>query len=282
MDLAEAMLVAETAAKRAGATMKEAFLSMRTACDVKSTSVDLVTETDKKCERLVQETIRKAYPMHGFIGEEESSEQGYVKAITDSPTWICDPLDGTTNFVHRFPFVCVCVALAIDKRVVLGVVYNPILDECFTAMRGSGAYRNGMPIHVSEEMELTKSLLATEVGVARDAETMRAIYERITKITPHIRGLRCCGSCALNMCGVAMGRLDAFYEIGFGGPWDVAAAGIVLEEAGGELLDPIGGPFDLMSRRVLATNGKLGGPLSELIGSCIPCLKEPQPKETAG
>mmetsp|Transcript_10240 Transcript_10240/g.62560 ORF Transcript_10240/g.62560 Transcript_10240/m.62560 type:complete len:320 (-) Transcript_10240:1624-2583(-) len=278
MDVEHAKEVAERAARRAGAALREAFAAPRGGCDAKSTSVDLVTETDRTCEKLVQDTVREAYPTHQFIGEEESSLQGFVNQLTDAPTWICDPLDGTTNFVHRFPFVCVCVALAVEKKVVVGVVYNPILEECFVAVRGSGATLNGRPIHVSDESELGKSILATEVGVVRDAETMDAIYGRLRKLTENLRGLRCCGSCALNMCGVAMGRLDAFFEIGFGGPWDVAAAGLIVEEAGGMVQDPSGGPFDLFARRVLASNGKIGPAIAETIQQCSTCPHEPQAK----
>lgn len=276
MDLDQAREVAEKAARRAGVALRDAFEAPRGSWDAKSTSVDLVTETDRTCEKLVQETVKEAYPTHQFIGEEESSAQGFVHQLTDAPTWICDPLDGTTNFVHRFPFVCVCVALAVERRVVVGVVYNPVLEECFVAVRGRGAALNGKPIHVSEETDLGKAILATEVGVARDAETMDAIYQRLRMLTQNVRGLRCCGSCALNMCGVAMGRLDAFFEIGFGGPWDVAAAGLVLEEAGGKMQDPAGGPFDLFARRVLASNGKVGDAIAQTIGQCPTCPTEPQ------
>ncbi len=128
--------------------------------------------------------------------------------------------------MHSFPFVCVSIALIINKRVVVGVVHNPVLNETYTATRGGGARLNGAPISVSETAGLGSAVFATEVGTTRDAETVDAIFSRVRALTAATRGVRCCGSCAVNLCGVAMGRLDAFYEIGFGGCWDVAAGGL--------------------------------------------------------
>jgi len=178
--------------------------------------------------------------------------------------------------VHSFPFVCTCVALVVNKQVVVGVVHNPILGETFTAERGCGAYLNGRPISASPETQLDKALVATEIGVHRDFETMMAIMERIMKLSSASRSMRACGSCAMNICGVAMGRLDAFFEIGFGGCWDVAAASLILEEAGGKVLDPSGSPFDIMGRRVLATNAHLATPISDILGACFTGPSEPE------
>ena len=197
---------------------------------------------------------------------------------------------GTTNFVHQFPFVCTCIGFAVNKQVagrgregrvrgwrngkgeigvsvsvmcadapfrpsqvVVGVVYAPILNELFVAVRGQGATLNGAPITVSAETDLAKALLATEVGVTRDAETVAAIFDRVQRCAASTRSVRATGSCAMNMCSVAMGRLDAFYEVGFGGPWDVAGASLIVEEAGGVLsnMQAEGAPFDITTRRVL-------------------------------
>eukprot|EP00793_Prasinoderma_coloniale_P005671 PRCOL_00004145-RA len=218
--------------------------------------VDLVTETDKACEELILGRLRAEFPSHCFIGEEESATGG-TPELTDAPTWMVDPLDGTTNFVHRFPFSCVCVGLAVDKKAVVGVVHNPILKETFHAQRGQGAFLNGERISVSSTDTPKKALVATEIGTSRDVATMDNIMRRVRAVCESSRSLRCSGSCAMNMVGVACGRLDAFYEDGFGGPWDCAAAAVVVEEAGGAVSDIDGGDFDLMARRVLATNGKL-------------------------
>ncbi|PWZ53871.1 Inositol monophosphatase 3 [Zea mays] len=238
--------------------------------------VDLVTETDKACEDLIFNHLRKHFPDHKFIGEEESAALGATADLTDDPTWIVDPLDGTTNFVHGFPFVCVSVGLTIGKIPTVGVVFNPIMNELFTAVRGKGAFLNGSPIKASSQDELVKALLVTEdllrksagdtkliiilidqAGTNRDKTTVDDTTNRINRLLYKIRSIRMCGSLALNMCGVACGRLDLCYEIGFGGPWDVAAGAVILQEAGGLVFDPSGGEFDLMSRRMAGSNSLL-------------------------
>ena len=275
-EYAEYLAVAKKAAEGAGELIRMAFNSEDKGVQSKGLSADLVTATDEACENLIRSTIMEAFPDHKFIGEEEVAKTGRIPELGPEPTWMCDPLDGTTNFVHGFPFVCSCVGLVINKQVVAGVVYNPVLEEMFTAARGAGAFLNGEPISVSEQPDIQRALCATEIGVHRDFETMMAIMERLMKVISSTRSIRCSGSCAMNMCGVAMGRLDIFFEIGFGGCWDVAAASIVLEEAGGRVLDPAGGPFDIMGRRVLVTNSQLAGPISEILGGCFTGPNEPE------
>lgn len=264
--LQSCLAVAQEAATEAGLCIATAFSSDKQVENKYDNNVDLVTETDKECEEKIVSKIRQAFPAHKFIGEEESSKSG-TPELTDDPTWMIDPLDGTTNFVHGFPFVCVSIGLTINKEVVLGVVHNPILGETFTAIKGCGAFLNGKPIRCSEHSSLAKCLLATEVGVSRDESSMKAIMGRVQAVVSKCRGVRCAGSCAMNMCGVAMGRLDAFYEIGFGGPWDCAGASCILKEAGGAVLDPAGGPFNVMSRRVLASNQHLGPQIASVIAT---------------
>ncbi|CAI5483792.1 unnamed protein product [Closterium sp. Yama58-4] len=193
-------------------------------------AVDLVTETDKQCEALIMQHISATYPSHKFIGEEESSVHGTAR-LSDDPTWMVDPLDGTTNFVHRYPFVCVSIGLAISKAVVVGVVFNPILNEMFTAMRGHGAMLNDEPIHASSQTHMGSALLATEIGTKRDVGTVAGLTGRITNLLFQLRSLRLSGSCALNLVGVACGRLDLFYEIGFGGPLGCSSG--VADSGGG-------------------------------------------------
>lgn len=186
-------------------------------------------------------------------------------------------MDGTTNFVHRYPFVCTSIALVFKKEVVIGVVFNPIMKELFTAIKGQGAFLNGQPIRVSTKNQLDQALLATEIGVSRDVEVMDAIFDRIRSVTAKMRSIRCSGACALNLCSVACGRIDAMYEVGFGGCWDCAAGALMVTEAGGEMLDPSGSPFDVMARRVLGANAHLGKPVAGIIASCKSSNKEPQP-----
>ncbi|KAL4585363.1 hypothetical protein LXL04_009982 [Taraxacum kok-saghyz] len=217
-------------------------------------SVDLVTETDKSCEDLIFNHLKQHFPSHKFIGEETTAANG-VTQLTDEPTWIVDPLDGTTNFVHGFPFVCVSIGLTIRKVPTVGVVYNPIMDELFTAIDGKGAFLNGNPIKVSSQSELVTSLLATEqAGTKRDKATLDATTNRINSLLYKVRSIRMGGSCALGLCGVACGRIDLFYELGFGGPWDVAAGAVIVKEAGGLIFDPSGNDFDITAQRIAASN----------------------------
>ncbi|MEW5314595.1 MAG: hypothetical protein WDW38_006078 [Sanguina aurantia] len=217
----------------------------------------------------------EAFPSHLFIGEEGSAEQGFASELTDEPTWMCDPLDGTTNFVHSFPFVCVSIALVIKKKVVVGVVYNPVMKELFTAVTGRGATLNGNPISCSNATSLGSALLATEVGTSRSTPTLDATFTRVRTLTSAMRAVRCCGSCALNLCGVACGRLDAFYEVGFGGCWDAAAGALIVVEAGGAVSDTNGAELDVMGRRVLASNKVLAPALVQLLAGCVDSPEEP-------
>ncbi|KAH9315402.1 hypothetical protein KI387_024029, partial [Taxus chinensis] len=242
------------AANRAGKMISTNFYKDKTV--EHKGQVDLVTETDKACEELVFEFLKQKYPDHKFIGEETSAVYG-TDELTENPTWIIDPVDGTTNFVHRFPFVCISIGLTIGKVPTVGVVYNPIIGELFTAVRGRGAYLNGQPISSSSQSEIGNALLAAEVGVVRDKETVDVTTDRINGLLFKVRSLRMTGSCALNLCGIACGRLDICYELGFGGPWDVAAAVVIIQEAGGCVFDPSGDEVNIMSRRIAASNGFL-------------------------
>ncbi|XP_058196891.1 inositol-phosphate phosphatase-like [Rhododendron vialii] len=247
----EFLAVAIDAAKKAGDVIRKGFYVTKHV--EHKGQVDLVTETDKACEDLIFNHLKQHFPNHKFIGEETTAAYG-VTELTDEATWIVDPLDGTTNFVHGFPFVCVSIGLTIEKVPVVGVVYNPIMDELFTGIHGKGAFLNGNPIKVSSQSELVKSLLCTEAGTKRDKPTVDATTNRINSLLFKVRSLRMCGSCALDLCGIACGRLDLFYELGFGGPWDVAGGAVIVKEAGGVIFDPSGKEFDITSQRVAASN----------------------------
>jgi inositol-phosphate phosphatase / L-galactose 1-phosphate phosphatase len=165
--------------------------------------------------------------------------------------------------------------------VVVGVVNNPILRELYTATDTGGAFLNGTPIRVSETVELRHALLATEIGTLRDNESVAAIFERVCAAVEPSRSIRQCGSCAMNMVGTASGRLDAMFEIGFGGPWDVAAASVIVTEAGGVVLDPTGAPFDVMCRRVLCGTPAIAQKLAEILKDGKLSSKEPGPPASA-
>ncbi|CAN6552628.1 unnamed protein product [Malus baccata var. baccata] len=260
--LAQFLSSAVDAAKKAGQIIRKGFYETKHV--EHKGQVDLVTETDKACEDLIFNDLKQLYPTHKFIGEETTAANG-VTELTDDPTWIVDPLDGTTNFVHGFPFVCVSIGLTIGKIPTVGVVYNPIMDELFTGIRGGGAFLNGNPIKVSAKNELVKSLLATEVGVKRDNLTVDATTGRINRLLFKVRSIRMSGSCALNLCGIACGRIDLFYELGFGGPWDVAGGAVIVTEAGGCVYDPSGKEFGITSQRVAASNPLLKDAFVEVL-----------------
>ncbi|CAH1269417.1 IMPA1 [Branchiostoma lanceolatum] len=254
-------------ARQAGEEIRRAFSSEK-RIETKSCAVDLVTETDQKVEKMIISTLREKFPTHSFIGE-ESAAAGEKVELTDNPTWIIDPLDGTTNFVHGFPFVAVSIALSVNKEVVVGVVYNAILDQMFTGQLGKGAFMNGKPIRVSGQEDIKKCLLIGELGKSRVKEkldkvfsNLRAFYNEENKT----HGCRVLGSPALDMCQVASGSGDACYMFGAYGidVWDIAAGGLIVRESGGVVWDTTGGPFDMMSKRVLcASSEKLARTIAE-------------------
>ncbi|KAG2273414.1 hypothetical protein Bca52824_067969 [Brassica carinata] len=248
------LAAAVDAAQKAGQVIRKGFYETKHV--EHKGQVDLVTETDKGCEELVFNHLKQLFPNHKFIGEETTAANG-VTELTDEPTWIVDPLDGTTNFVHGFPFVCVSIGLTIGKVPVVGVVYNPIMDEMFTGVQGKGAFLNGKPIKVSTQSELVTALLLAEAGTKRDKATLDDATNRINSLLTKVRSLRMGGSCALDLCGVACGRGDIFYEIGFGGPWDIAAGIVIVREAGGLIFDPSGKELDITSQRIAASNASL-------------------------
>lgn len=196
--------------------------------------------------------IRSKFPDHQFIGEEESSEGKKVE-LTDAPTWIIDPIDGTMNFVHSFPHSAISIALLVKKVTEIGIVFNPVLGQKFTAQRGRGAFYNGAQIHVSDEKDLSKALVMVEFGTNRESEKVRVIMENLGKLVRKCHGLRCLGGAVLNICMVALGAAECAYDLG-AHAWDYAASEFIVREAGGVTMDPSGGAFDLMSRRLLVAN----------------------------
>ncbi|XP_026857032.2 inositol monophosphatase 1 [Electrophorus electricus] len=250
----EAMDHAVALAKKAGEIVRDALQNeMKIMC--KSSSVDLVTKTDQKVEQLIIDSVKEKFPNHGFIGE-ESVAAGQPCLLTDDPTWIVDPVDGTTNFVHGYPFVAVCIGFAVNKMLEFGVVYSCIEDKMYTARRGKGAFCNGDPLQVSDQKEINQSIIATEFGSSRDPEVVDKIFSNMRKILClPVHGIRGSGSAAVNMCLVAAGCVEAYYEVGIH-CWDVAAAAVIVAEAGGVLVDLEDGPLDLMSRRILAANNE--------------------------
>ncbi|XP_012595466.1 inositol monophosphatase 1-like isoform X2 [Microcebus murinus] len=250
----ECMDYAVTLARQAGEVVREALKDEKNVM-LKSSPVDLVTATDQKIEKMLISSIKEKYPSHSFIGE-ESVAAGEKCVLTDNPTWIIDPIDGTTNFVHKFPFVAVSIGFAINKKIEFGVVYSCVEDKMYTGRKGKGAFCNGQKLQVSKQEDISKSLLITELGSSRTPEVVRTTLANMEKLfCVPIHGIRGVGTAATNMCLVATGGADAYYEMGIH-CWDVAGGAIIVTEAGGVLMDVTGGPFDLMSRRIIAANSR--------------------------
>lgn len=255
--------------KTAGVLVRDAIKKKKTI-EIKSSAVDLVTESDKAVEKLLISGLMSTFPDHKFIGE-ESVAAGEKCVLTDDPTWIIDPIDGTMNFVHSFPHTCISVGLWVNKAAEVGIIYNPILEQMFTAIKGKGAFLNGEKISTSGETDLSKSLVFAEVGSSRDSEKMDTVITNFTTLLSKVHGVRSMGSCTLNMCYVAMGGGDVYFEFGIHA-WDLAAASLVVTEAGGVVIDTEGGPFDLMRRRVLCASTQ------ELAEKISKILKQYQPE----
>ncbi|XP_064615160.1 inositol monophosphatase 1-like [Liolophura sinensis] len=247
-DMAKIYEVAVKIAKDAGGMIREAF-RLDQVIQTKEGAMDLVTETDQNVEKYITDMVEESFPTHSFIGE-ESVAAGKKCELTDNPTWIVDPIDGTTNFVHRFPFVAVSIAVAVNKDIEIGVVYNPIQDQLYTARKGQGAFVNGKPLKVSGKENLGEALLLGEFGADRNPENFKTKMDNFHKIMLQARGMRSLGSAALNMCMIASGVNDGYIEYGIH-IWDIAAGYLILREAGGVVLDPSGDAVDLCSRSVL-------------------------------
>ncbi|XP_056378240.1 inositol monophosphatase 1 [Hyla sarda] len=250
----ECMEFAVQVARQAGAVICAA-MKEEVSVMLKSSPADLVTATDQKVEEMIISSIKEKYPSHSFIGE-ESVAAGQGSTLTDNPTWIIDPIDGTTNFVHRFPFVAVSIGFAVNKQVEFGVVYSCVEDKMYTGRKGKGAHCNGQKLQVSGQKDITKSMIITELGSNRNPEVIKTVLSNMERLLCiPIHGIRAVGTAAVNMCLVATGGADAYYEMGIH-CWDMAAASVIVTEAGGIVLDAKGGPFDLMSCRVIAASSK--------------------------
>lgn len=252
--------VAINAAAKTGEWIKSRLgssLSMAT----KYSAQDLVTEVDKGAEQMIRRLILTHFPDHVILGEEgvepgpEASDLA-VQAVKDEEyLWIVDPVDGTTNFVHGFPFFSVSIALAHHGEVIVGVIYDPIRDELFVAEKGKGAYVHGNRMQVSGEERLSDALVA--VGFPPDPSFALPLnMKAVQALAPKVRNLRAGGSAALHLAYVAAGRLSAYTEVGLN-PWDIAAGALLVQESGGMITSTAGEPYDLSVRHVTASNKKL-------------------------
>ena len=211
---------------------------------------NLVTYVDKKSEELLVDALSKLLPEAGFIAEENDQlERG------ERYNWIVDPLDGTTNFIHKIPLFSISIALADQDEVVLGVVHEINIEECFCAWKGGGAYLNGKPVKVSEMDVLDQSLVATGFPYY-DYSRLEPYLELFKDLLKNSRGIRRLGSAAVDLAYVACGRFELFYEYGLN-PWDVAAGALIVKEAGGEISTFCGGDDFLFGKEIVASNTRI-------------------------
>ena len=249
-EVADIRALAERLARAAGAIQRDRYeteLVVRT----KSASIDLVTEVDHACEALIVAALRRDRPGDAILAEEGGGD--------DRPgaewRWVIDPLDGTMNYAHGYPRFCVSIGVQRAGAPCVGVVYDPLLDELFAATRGEGATCNGRALHVSDERELGRALLAT--GFAYDVhKSPQDNLDHFASFVKRVRGLRRDGSAALDLCYVAAGRFDGFWELKLHA-WDVAAGNLIVEEAGGRTSDLSGRPPSGDGRETVASNGHL-------------------------
>jgi myo-inositol-1(or 4)-monophosphatase len=250
--------LAERLAREAGAIQRERYEGELVVA-TKSESIDLVTDVDHACEKLIVDALAELRPGDAILAEEGSGEDTADAAWR----WIIDPLDGTTNYAHGYPRFCVSIGVEHKRIGVVGVVYDPLLDELFCGVRGCGATLNGRSIHVSSEDDMGQAMLAT--GFAYDVH--RSDDDNINhfaEIVKAARALRRDGSAALDLCYVAAGRLDGYWELKLH-PWDVAAGIVIVEEAGGRTSDFSGAESCRTGRETVVSNGPLHNAMLEIL-----------------
>ena len=243
----EFLAAAEEAAEAAGSLIRQNWLKAK-EIHYKS-SINLVTEVDRQAEERIVQILQKHFPDHSILAEEQTTIAGSQSEYR----WIVDPLDGTTNFAHSYPHFSVSIALERGGEVILSLVYDPLREERFRAIRGQGASLNGEAIQTSKVAELDKALLAT--GFPYDRRERADLYLAFFKaFMVRCQGTRRNGSAALDLCYLACGRVDGFWEFKLH-PWDTAAGSLIVQEAGGMLSDFSGNPFSISGEETLASNG---------------------------
>lgn len=251
-------ILIEAVAKEAGALLRERLDELHIVRY--KGEINLVTEADSLSEELIMKRIGEEFPEHDIMSEESAET-----ANGSSFRWIIDPLDGTTNYAHGYPVFCVSIALEVKGVVVLGVVYNPMLDELFTAEKGVGAFLNGRRLSVSRTDTLSRSLLAT--GFPYDIRNTRENnINYFSAMALNAQAVRRAGSAALDLAYLAAGRFDGFWELKLM-PWDTAAGGLLVEEAGGRLTEINGNPHHLRSGNLLASNALIHTEMASILAA---------------
>ena len=252
------------AARKAGAIINRASLDVDLVHVSAKGRSDFVTEVDRAAEEAILDALRTAYPQHAFLAE----ESGASNSASDEYTWIIDPLDGTTNFIHGFPQYSVSIALQHRGQLAQAVVYDPTRNELFTASKGRGAFLNDRRIRVSRRSQLRECLIGTGFPF-RSLEHLDAYQRMFRRVTEETAGIRRAGSAALDLAYVAAGRLDGFFVMSQNA-WDIAAGALIVTEAGGRVGDFAGGKDFLRSTDVIAAAPGLFSPLRETIAAAPP------------
>ncbi len=246
------------AAQEAGTLIKERFNGPFEVSHKEGIN-NLVTEVDQAVERLITDIIKKAFPDHGIIGEEYGRHD-----VQSRYRWVIDPIDGTVNFAHGIPLCCVSIGLMDGGEIIMGAVFNPMMNELFFAEKGKGAFLNDQPIHVSRKEDFATACLVTGFPYHfPEGKDPFSAFERLVKKGLPVRRL---GSAALDLCWVACGRFDRFWEYNLN-PWDIAAGYLIVSEAGGRVTDFKNNPYTAWDLETLATNGHIHEALRlEIIG----------------
>ncbi len=253
--------IAKEAAYEAG-EIQLSFLGKNKKIEFKSSDSDLVTEADRQSEQKIMSILSANFPGHDIFGE----ETGCHREHDSEYLWIIDPLDGTTNFTHNFPHFAVSIGLVKNEKIILGVVYDPCKNELFWAAEGTGAYLNSDPISTSKTDRLKSALLATGFAPGNpDSLEENLVYFK--EFIHRGQALRRPGAAALDLCYVACGRLDAFWELNLS-PWDVTAGTCIVRQAGGRVTNFDSEEFDPYARNILATNTFLHDSMKEVLDSC--------------
>jgi myo-inositol-1(or 4)-monophosphatase len=258
-DIAKFLSAAWQAADAAGEIIRTSWHQPR-SIDYKG-PIDLVTSTDRAAEHAIVTVLQREFPAHSILAEEETE----ITGAASEHRWIIDPLDGTTNFAHRYPQISISIALECSGEIILGLVYDPLRRECFRAVKAQGATLNGDPIRISAVNELDKALLAT--GFPYDRRDHADFYLSFFKaFLTCCQGIRRDGSAALDLCYVAAGRLDGFWELKLK-PWDIAAGALIVNEAGGSLSDFSGKAFSIHGNETLASNGLIHDEMVQVLNT---------------
>ncbi len=257
----EFLKIAVDASLKAGETLKEGFnknFERDLGYELKGFA-DPVTEYDKKSESIIVDIISSQFPNSTFLAE----EKGEIGSPNSSLRWIIDPLDGTVNFIHSIPYIAISIALEIDGEITVGVIYNPIIDELFTAIKGEGSFMNNKRIKVSNISNPESALIVTGFPYKREGR-IGELLKPLRVFIKDYQGFRRLGAASIDLAYVARGSFEAFYEENLK-PWDTAAGKLIVEEAGGKVTDYYGNEFNIYSKSILASNGVIHNHVIEVL-----------------